>query len=74
MNLGLVRFEELRIAGLVDIKRTGQPRTISHTAIVTSTLLTPKFFDVPHWSSRLLACRLKVSVYRAYGIKPWPSE
>jgi len=40
----------------------------------------PKKLGVTHWSSRLLADRLKVSssailrAWRAYGIKPWKAE
>lgn len=29
---------------------------------------------MPHWSSRLLASRLRVSVYPVYEIKPCPLE
>jgi hypothetical protein len=40
----------------------------------------PKKLGVTHWSSRLLADRLKISntsaarAWRAYGIKPWKAE
>ena len=81
VNLWRSRYEDKGIAGLVDEKRSGRPRTIDHAAIVTATLMPPpKSLGVTHWSSRLLAARLKVSAstvvtaWRAYGIKPWRAE
>ncbi|WP_245847715.1 IS630 family transposase, partial [Dietzia natronolimnaea] len=81
VNLWRDRYEERGIAGLVDEKRSGRPRTLDHAAIVTATLMPPpKSLGVTHWSSRLLAQRLKISptsvltAWRAYGIKPWRSE
>jgi len=50
-------------------------------SIVAATLLPPpKKLGVTHWSSRLLAAKLKVSnttiarAWRSYGIKPWKAE
>jgi len=81
VNLWRSRYEDKGIGGLADEKRSGRPRTIDHAEIVTATLMPPpKSLGVTHWSSRLLATRLKVSAstvvtaWRAYGIKPWRSE
>jgi transposase len=69
------------LAGLADVARPGRPRTIDHAAIVTATLTPPPTrLGVTHWSSRLLARRLRVSAstviaaWRAHGIKPWRAE
>ena len=75
------RYQAQGLAGLGDVARTGRPRTIDHAAIVTATLTPPpKKLGVTHWSSRLLAQRLKVSAstvitaWKAYGIAPWRAE
>jgi transposase len=75
------RYAEQGLAGLSDYQRPGRPRSIDHAAIVTATLTPPpKSLGVTHWSSRLLAKRLKVSAstvvtaWRDYGIKPWRSQ
>ncbi len=75
------RYLAKGLKGLSDVARTGRPRTIDPAAIVTATLTPPpKKLGVTHWSTRLLAARLKVSDYtvakawRDYGIKPWRSE
>lgn len=75
------RYRDKRLAGLADVPRPGRPRTIDHARIVTETLKPPpKRLGVTHWSTRLLATRLKVSAYtvaqawRAYRIKPWRAE
>ena len=67
--------------GLGDAPRSGRPRRVDHAAIVTETLKPPpKKLGVTHWSSRLLAARLKVSnttiarAWRDYGIQPWRAE
>ncbi|GII27196.1 hypothetical protein [Planotetraspora mira] len=45
-----------------DRARSGRPRTLGHRAIAAETLKPPpKKFGVTHWSSRLLADRLKIS-------------
>jgi transposase len=61
--------------------RPGRPRPVDHRAIVAATLtLPPKRLGVTHWSSRLVAPRLKVSpatvarAWRAYGVQPWRAE
>ena len=75
------RYHSEGLAGLVDRRRSGRPRELDHRAIVAATLVPPpKKLGVTHWSSRLLAARLKVSnttiarAWRAYGIKPWKAE
>jgi transposase len=75
------RYQRAGIGGLGDAPRSGRPRRIDHRAIVTATLTPPpKRLGVTHWSSRLLAARLKVSpatvarAWRAYGVQPWRTE
>ncbi len=75
------RYDERGIAGLRDAPRPGRPRELDHRQIVAETLKPPpKKLGVTHWSTRLLAERLKVSntsiarAWRAYGIKPWKAE
>ncbi len=75
------RYEADGMAGLADAKRPGRRRSIDQAAIVAATLTPPpKKLGVTHWSTRLLAARLKVSAFtvaeawRSYGIKPWRSE
>lgn len=75
------RYAERGLPGLEDKDRSGRPRELDHRAIVTETLKPPpKKLGVTHWSSQLLAERLKVSAtsiqraWRAYGIKPWKAE
>ena len=75
------RYQDHGIAGLRDAPRSGRPRELDHRAIVAETLKPPpKKLGVTHWSTRLLAQRLKVSntsiarAWRAYGIKPWKAE
>jgi hypothetical protein len=75
------RYQERGLPGLRDRERPGRPRELDHRAIVTETLKPPpKKLGVTHWSSRLLADRLKISntsvarAWRAYGIKPWKAE
>ena len=49
VNLWRSRYEDKGIAGLVDEKRSGRPRTIDHAAIVTATLMPPpKSLGVTH--------------------------
>ena len=75
------RYEERGLRGLGDLPRSGRPRELDHRAIVTETLKPPpKKLGVTHWSTRLLAERLKIShksvarAWSAYGIKPWKAE
>ena len=75
------RYQAKGVAGLADAPRPGRPRTLDHRAIVAETLKPPpKKLGVTHWSSRLLAQRLKISntsvarAWRAYGVRPWKAE
>ena len=75
------RYQAQGLSGLSDRGRPGRPRSIDHAAIVTATLTPPpKKLGVTHWSSRLLAQRLKISAstvvtaWQDYGIKPWRSR
>ena len=75
------RYRERGLAGLADRDRPGRPRRVDPRWIVEATLRPPpKSLGVTHWSSRLLAARLKVShvtiaqAWRDYGIKPWKAE
>jgi transposase len=75
------RYERSGLKGLEDADRSGRPRRIDHKMIVAETLKPPpKKLGVTHWSSRLLAERLKVGnatvarAWRDYGVQPWRSE
>lgn len=75
------RYQERGIAGLANAPKPGRPRELDHRAIVAETLKPPpKKLGVTHWSSQLLAARIKVSAstiqraWRSYGIKPWKAE
>lgn len=75
------RYDEGGLTGLGDLERSGRPRELDHRQIVTETLKPPpKKLGVTHWSSQLLADRIKVSAstiqraWRGYGIKPWKAE
>lgn len=72
------RYELAGMGGLVDEARSGRPRTVDREAIIAATLRTPpKSLGVTHWSSRLLAARLKTSngtvarAWREAGVQPW---
>ena len=67
--------------GLRDAPRPGRPRRIDHAAIITETLKPPpRKLGVTHWSSRLLAARLRIDnttvakAWRDYGVQPWRAE
>ncbi|QRP42627.1 IS630 family transposase [Amycolatopsis sp. FDAARGOS 1241] len=75
------RYEGGGIDGLHDEARSGRPRLVDHREIVAATLKPPpKKLGVTHWSSRLLAARLRISngtvarAWRDYGVQPWRSE
>ncbi|MBM7369549.1 IS630 family transposase [Gordonia hydrophobica] len=68
------------MAGLLDAERSGRPRRIDHSDIVSATLMPPpRKYGVTHWSSRLLAAHLGVGnatiarAWREYGVQPWRS-
>ena len=71
------RYERSGLAGLGDQPRSGRPRTVNRTAIITATLRPPPAkLGVTHWSNRLLVDQLGVdhaTVARAwaeYGVAP----
>jgi transposase len=75
------RYLERGLAGLTDRPRSGRPRRLDRDAIIVATLTPPpKSLGVTHWSTRLLAKKLKISdasvarAWRAYGIKPFKAE
>ena len=81
VNLWRSRYAEAGIAGLSDAKRSGRPRRVDQSKIITATLTPPPAsLGVTHWSSRLLAPRLGVdhstvaAAWKAYGIRPWKAE
>jgi hypothetical protein len=75
------RYERSGMAGLDDEPRPGRPRVVDHEAIIAATLTPPpKSLGVTHWSSRLLAARLKIGnatvarAWRDYGVQPWRAQ
>ncbi|HEV7709257.1 MAG TPA: IS630 family transposase [Asanoa sp.] len=75
------RYRDRGMAGLSDLPRSGRPRVVDHRRIVAATLRPPpKALGVTHWSSRLLAHRLKVGdatvarAWREYGVQPWRAQ
>ena len=75
------RYERSGLRGLEDQPRSGRPRRIDHDRIITATLRPPPpSLGVTHWSSRLLASRLKVAnttvarAWRDYGVQPWRAQ
>ena len=74
------RYQADGIGGLQDEDRSGRPRQIDRSAVLTATLTPPpKKLGITHWSTRLLARHLKISdhsvavIWRDYGIQPWRS-
>jgi transposase len=81
VSLWRSRYERSGIAGLDDEPRPGRPRVVDHEAIIAATLTPPpKSLGVTHWSSRLLAARLKIGnatvarAWRDYGVQPWRAQ
>ena len=75
------RYVASGIDGLVDEERTGRPREIDPSDIVTATLTPPPArLGVTHWSSRLLAAELKVNhvtitkAWKRFGVRPWKAD
>ncbi|WP_182262964.1 IS630 family transposase [Rhodococcus sp. UFZ-B548] len=71
------RYAEHGMDGLVDAPKPGRPRVVkSHTIISMLLTAPPEKFEVPHWSSRLLAQHLQISkttvqaAWKEYGVKP----
>ena len=81
VNRWRARYADAGVPGLVDEDRPGRPRTIDQRQIVAETLVPPPAsLGVTHWSSRLLAARLKVNhvtitkAWKEFGIRPWKAE
>jgi transposase len=75
------RYAEHGLAGLADLERPGRPARVDQRAIIAETLRPPpESLGVTHWSSRLLAVRLKIDhatvvrAWRAFGVQPWRAE
>jgi len=72
------RFLERRLDGLLDEPRPGAPRKVDDAKIeqLIATTLNEHPREATHWSTRLLARKLKVSqstvsrVWRAFGLQP----
>jgi transposase len=81
VNLWRSRYVEAGVAGLVDEDRPGRPAVVDQRKIISATLTPPpSSLGVTHWSSRLLAARLKTShvtiaaAWKEFGVKPWKAE
>lgn len=76
------RFVEARLDGLFDEPRVGRPRLITdeHVERIVDATLHEKPKASTHWSSRMLAERLRLSpsavgrVWRAFGLRPDRTE
>lgn len=76
------RFLERRLDGLLDEPRPGAPRKHGDSKIeqLIATTLNERPAQATHWSTRLLAQKLKLSqstvsrVWRAFGLQPHRSE
>lgn len=76
------RFVERRLDGLLDEPRPGAPRKLDDARIeqLIATTLNERPRQATHWSTRLLAERLRVSqstvsrVWRAFGLQPHRAE
>lgn len=76
------RFLKRRLDGLLDEPRPGAPRKHDDAKIeqLIATTLNERPAEATHWSTRLLAKKLKVSqstvsrVWRAFGLQPHRSE
>jgi len=76
------RFIERRLDGLLDEPRPGAPRTVDDAKIeqLIATTLNERPREATHWSTRLLAKKLRLSqstvsrVWRAFGLQPHRAE
>jgi DNA-binding MurR/RpiR family transcriptional regulator len=76
------RFLEHRLDGLLDEPRPGAPRKHGDSKIeqLIATTLNERPAQATHWSTRLMAQKLKLSqstvsrVWRAFGLQPHRSE
>ena len=81
VNRWRVRYVEAGVDGLADEGRPGRPKAVDPRRIVAATLTPPPArLGVTHWSSRLLAAKLKVNhvtitkAWKQFGVKPWKAE
>jgi transposase len=81
VNVWRSRYVDAGMAGLVDVGRPGRPKTVDQRKIIAETLRPPPArLGVTHWSSRLLANRLKLDhatvlkAWRSFGVTPWRIE
>ena len=81
VNTWRARFAEQGLAGLADEPRPGPARRVDQRRVIAETLTPPPArLGVTHWSSRLLAARLRVShvtvaaAWKSYGVRPWRAE
>src|SRR5829696_1246621 len=81
VNVWRSRYVDAGMAGLVDVDRPGRPPTVDQRKIIAETLRPPPArLGVTHWSSRLLASRLKLDhatvlkAWRSFGVTPWRAE
>jgi transposase len=76
------RFIERRLDGLLDEPRPGAPRQVDDAKIeqLIATTLNERPREATHWSTRLLASKLRISqstvsrVWRAFGLQPHRTE
>ena len=76
------RFIERRLDGLLDEPRPGAPRKVDDAKIeqLIATTLNERPREATHWSTRLLASKLRISqstvsrVWRAFGLQPHRAE
>jgi transposase len=76
------RFIERRLDGLLDEPRPGAPRKVDDAKIeqLIATTLNERPREATHWSTRLLASKLRLSqstvsrVWRAFGLQPHRAE
>jgi transposase len=81
VNRWRTRYRADGIDGLVDEERSGRPREVDPSDIVTATLTPPPArLGVTHWSSRQLARELKVNhvtitkAWKRFGVRPWKAD
>jgi transposase len=75
------RYTQAGLDGLYDAPRSGRPKRIDDSDIITATLQPPADrLGVTHWSTRLLGSALGISdatvarAWRRYGVQPWRRE
>jgi transposase len=81
VNVWRSRYVDAGLSGLVDVDRPGRPKTVDQREIIAETLTPPPAkLGVSHWSSRLLATRLRLDhatvlkAWKSFGVQPWRSE